>query len=134
MRAWKRDLLKSVWLTGVVLMTQGIGWAGESLWLPSIFSENMVLQREMPVPIWGRAKPGVPVAVTLYDGGKKLAAGEAVAAADTGRWRVDLPALPTGGRYTLLIEAKGATELETERRIYSNVLVARSGCSAGSRT
>ena len=110
-------------MAGLLMLTQAAGWAGDSLWLPSIFSENMVLQREMPVPVWGRAKPGAPVAVTLYDGGKKLAAGEAVAVADTGRWRVDLPALPTGGRYTLLIEAKGATELETERRIYSNVLV-----------
>jgi len=103
-------------------MTQVAGFANDSLWLPSIFSENMVLQRELPVPIWGRAKPGAPVAVTLYDGGKKLAGGEAVADAKTGRWRVDLPALPTGGRYTLLIEAKGKSELETERRMFSNVL------------
>lgn len=104
------------------MMTQVAGLADDRLWLPSIFSENMVLQREMPVPIWGRAKPGVPVAVSFYDGGKKLAGGETVADAKTGRWRVDLPALPTGGRYTLLIEAKGASELETERRLFSNVL------------
>lgn len=97
--------------------------AAESLWLPSIFSENMVLQREMTVPVWGRAKPGVTVAVAFYDGGKELAGGEAVADAKTGRWRVDLPALPTGGRYTLLVEAKGKSELETERRMFSNVLV-----------
>jgi len=45
----------------------------------------MVLQREMPVPVWGRAKPGVTVAVAFYDGGKKLAGGETVADADTGR-------------------------------------------------
>ncbi len=115
-------MCKRMLITGLML-TQTIAWAGDSLWLPSIFSENMVLQREMPVPIWGRAKPGVPVAVTFYDGGNKLAGGETVAAADTGRWRVDLPALPTGGRYTLLIEAKGAGELDTERRMYSNVLV-----------
>jgi sialate O-acetylesterase len=100
-----------------------VGLAAESLWLPSIFAESMVLQREMPVPVWGRAKPGATVAVAFYDGGKKLAAGEASAVADTGRWRVDLPALPTGGRYTLLIEAKGKSELETERRMFSNVLV-----------
>jgi len=109
-------------ITGLI-MTQTIAWAGDSLWLPSIFSENMVLQREMPVPIWGRATPGVPVAVTFYEGGNKLAGGETVAAAETGRWRVDLPPLPTGGRYTLLIEARGAGELDTERRMYSNVLV-----------
>lgn len=115
-------MFKRISIIGLI-MTQTIAWAGGSLWLPSIFSENMVLQREMQAPIWGRAKPGAPVAVTLYDGGKKLAGGEAVADAETGRWRVDLPPLPTGGRYTLLIEAKGKSELETERRMFSNVLV-----------
>jgi sialate O-acetylesterase len=107
----------------VIALATTVGLAAESLWLPSIFSEHMVLQRGMPVPVWGRAKPGAPISVTLYDGGKKLAAGETTAAADTGRWRVDLPELPTGGRYTLLIEAKGDTELETERLMFSNVLV-----------
>jgi hypothetical protein len=43
--------------------------------LASLFSENMVLQRELPVPVWGRAKPGVTVTVAFYDGGKKLAGG-----------------------------------------------------------
>ncbi len=75
------------------------------------------------MPVWGRARPEAAVAVTLYDGGTKLAGGETVAEAGTGRWRVDLPPLPTGGRYTLLVEAKGASELETQRRMFSNVLV-----------
>ena len=83
----------------LLLMTQAAGLAMDTLWMPSIFSEGMVLQREMPVPIWGRAKPGAKVVVTLYDGGKKLAEGEGVAGAETGRWRVELPVLPTGGRY-----------------------------------
>lgn len=96
--------------------------AADALWLPSIFSEGMVLQREMPVPVWGRAAPGAAVAVTLYDGGRKLATGEAPAAADTGRWRVVLPAVPAGGRYTLLIEAKGPAAAALERRLFSNVL------------
>jgi sialate O-acetylesterase len=110
-------------MAGLLMLTLTAGWAGDQLWLPSIFSENMVLQRGMPVPVWGRANPGASVAVALYDGGKKLAVGETTAVADTGRWRVDLPELPTGGRYTLLIEAKGKNELETQRRMFSNVLV-----------
>ncbi len=54
------------------------------LWLPAIFSDHMVLQREKPVPVWGRAKPGATVAVAL---------GEAKAEAkadDAGRWMVRL--------------------------------------------
>ena len=99
-----------------------IAAAAEPLWLPSIFSEHMVLQREMPVPIWGRTVPGKTVTATVYEGDKKLAGGEGVAAAD-GRWRIDLPAIPAGGRYSIVVEAKGASEAETSRRLYSNVLV-----------
>ena len=105
-----------------LLFAAGPAAAAEPLWLPSIFSENMVLQREMPVPIWGRATPGKTVTATVYAGGKKLAGGEAVAAAD-GRWRIELPVIPAGGRYSLVVEAKGASEADTSRRLYSNVLV-----------
>ena len=97
--------------------------SGESLWLPSIFSENMVLQQDMPAPVWGRAKPGARVAVSLYDRDRKLAAAETTAAPEGGRWRVVLPALPAGGRYSLLIEAAPAGGEEAERRLFSNVLV-----------
>ena len=31
--------------------------------LPSVFGSNMVLQRDMPVPIWGWAEPGEEVTV-----------------------------------------------------------------------
>ncbi len=109
-------------LAAIGSFTSSVSHAAEPLWLPSIFSENMVLQREMPVPIWGRTTPQKTVVVTVYDGGTKLAGGEAVAATD-GCWRIDLPPLPTGGRYSIVVEAKGASEAETSRRLFSNVLV-----------
>jgi sialate O-acetylesterase len=113
------------WATfiGLLLVSWTFARADDALWLPGIFSEGMVLQRGMSVPVWGRAQPGAAVAVTLYDGGEKLATAEAVAAAETGRWRLELPDLPTGGRYTLLIEATHADASDAERRMYSNVLV-----------
>ena len=33
--------------------------------LPAIFTDNMVLQQQSDVKIWGRAKPGKAVKVTL---------------------------------------------------------------------
>ena len=55
--------------------------------LPSIFGDNMVLQRDARLPVWGRAAPGAQVIVRLADQ-------EAVATADdTGRWRVTLAPL-----------------------------------------
>jgi sialate O-acetylesterase len=38
--------------------------------LPEVLGDNMVLQRERPAPIWGTAKPGEGVAVTVNYGGE----------------------------------------------------------------
>lgn len=57
------------------------------LWLPSLFADRMVLQREKPVPVWGKAAPGETVSVQFED--QKLST---KADAD-GRWRVDLAPL-----------------------------------------
>lgn len=57
----------------------------------------MVLQRESPVPIWGKGEPGREVTVTL--------AGQTQSATVTGeQWRVDLRPLPAGGPYTLQVD------------------------------
>jgi sialate O-acetylesterase len=78
------------------------------LWLPSIFSDHMVLQRGMPVPVWGTATPGVKVTV-------KLAGQSAVAnAGGDGRWRVDLAALTDPGPFTLEIATPAASRLFTD--------------------
>src|SRR5579862_6874168 len=54
--------------------------------LPAIIGNNMVLQADKPLPIWGWAEPGEDVTVTL--GPEK-----ATAKADAqGNWRVNLAA------------------------------------------
>jgi sialate O-acetylesterase len=70
--------------------------AGEAdVELAGIFGDHMVLQREMELPVWGRATPGETVTVTL-------ARAKAEAKADdAGRWRVVLPAMAAGGPHTL---------------------------------
>lgn len=65
--------------------------------LPAVFGDHMVLQRDKPLPIWGWADPGASVAVTL-----DRASVQATADAQ-GRWRVDLPAMPAGGPFTLTV-------------------------------
>jgi sialate O-acetylesterase len=53
-----------------------------------VFSDNAVLQRDKPIPIWGTADAGEKVSVSF-------AGRTATATADAaGKWRVDLPALP----------------------------------------
>ena len=55
--------------------------------MPSIFTDHMVLQRDLPVPVWGKAAPGEEVTVE-FAGQKKSAKADA-----NGRWMVKLDPL-----------------------------------------
>ncbi|MBM4050569.1 MAG: hypothetical protein FJ279_36195, partial [Planctomycetes bacterium] len=62
--------------------------ARAELRLASIFADHAILQRDRPVPVWGRAEPGETIAVE-FAGQKKTATADA-----SGRWRVTLDAMP----------------------------------------
>lgn len=68
--------------------------------LASIFSDHMVLQRDQKLPIWGWAAAGEKVSVQMDD---KTAISTTTDA--SGKWRVELPAMPTGGTHTLTVKA-----------------------------
>lgn len=60
------------------------------------FSDHAVLQRGIPIPVWGSTQPGGVVRVTL-------AGVSAVVSADLdGRWSLRLPPLPAGGPHRLV--------------------------------
>jgi sialate O-acetylesterase len=63
--------------------------------LDALFQDHAVLQRGRPIPVWGAAKPGAAVAVTLANVSARATAG-----AD-GHWHASLPELPAGGPYVL---------------------------------
>lgn len=64
-----------------------------------LFGDNMVLQRDLPVPVWGTADAGQKVTVRV--GGK-----EKTATADaTGRWKAVLDPLKAGGPFELVVAA-----------------------------
>jgi len=73
---------------------------GAQVSLPRLFSDNMVIQREKPVHIWGKAAPGERVTVSFFNTEMK------VRAAKNGEWEAFLPALPAGGPYELLVKGK----------------------------
>ena len=79
--------------------------------VPAVFGDNMVLQRDKPVPVWGSAAPGEQVTVT-FAGQSRTAT-----AANDGRWRVDLAPLTTSKIPAELV-IKGENELR-----FTNVLV-----------
>jgi sialate O-acetylesterase len=65
--------------------------------LPTLVSNGMVLQRDIPVKIWGWANAGEKVTVTFK--GKKLR----TTADATGNWSTSLPATPAGGPYEIQV-------------------------------
>ncbi|MDP6630645.1 MAG: sialate O-acetylesterase [Kiritimatiellia bacterium] len=64
--------------------------------LPGFFTDNMVLQREMEVPVWGWADPGEVVTVAF--GGQSVSA----TAGANGKWMVKLAAMPASGEGRVL--------------------------------
>ena len=62
--------------------------ADGNLWLPSIFGDHMVLQQGKDLPVWGKAKPGETVVVTVGEQSAETEAGE------NGQWTVRLKPMP----------------------------------------
>ncbi|MEI6078620.1 MAG: hypothetical protein WCS94_23785 [Verrucomicrobiota bacterium] len=56
--------------------------ARAELKLPAIFGDNMILQQQMPVPVWGWAAPGARVTVKFAGQTKTATAGK------DGQWLV----------------------------------------------
>jgi sialate O-acetylesterase len=69
--------------------------------LPSMFTDHAVLQREMPVPVWGTAEPGAEVHVAIAGQTHKTKAD------DKGNWTVTLKPLSLGEPLKLVVESGG---------------------------
>jgi sialate O-acetylesterase len=78
--------------------------------LPHIFGDNMVLQREKPIAIWGWAAPGENISVQFNKQTKTTIAGK------DGKWMLKLDPEKAGGPFTL-------TATGTNKIVYNNVLV-----------
>lgn len=66
--------------------------------LPYLFTHHMVLQREMPAPVWGTAEPGEKVTVR-FDSQTHTATAD-----ESGAWRVNLDPLSVGEPRRLVVE------------------------------
>jgi len=74
--------------------------------LAHLFSDHMVLQRDLPIHLWGMAEPGEQVHAQLQD-----ASAEAVAD-DLGRWSVYLPSRKAGGPFEVMVRGKNEIHLQ----------------------
>ena len=93
--------------------------------LPAIFGDNMVLQQEQPVPVWGWATPGAEVTVKFSGQSKAARAG-----AD-GKWLVKLGKLKAAsvpGDLTVLITE---TPEMKSFKTFTNILVGEVWLASG---
>jgi sialate O-acetylesterase len=66
--------------------------------LPKILSDHMVMQRDLPVHIWGRATPGEQVSVTFRGENKVVITGR------LGRWNAYLKPGAAGGPFEMTVK------------------------------
>lgn len=78
--------------------------------LPHLLGSNMVIQRDVPIHVWGRAPSGTHIRVSFAE-----SATGTVSTSD-GTWETYLPAQSAGGPFTLSIEGD-------EQHILTNILV-----------
>lgn len=71
-----------------VFISLATGLLQADIILPRVFGDNMVLQRDKPVPVWGKADPGEKITVAFADQKQTTTADE------NGSWQVSLDPLP----------------------------------------
>lgn len=92
-----------------------------SVELHPLFADHAVLQRDKPIPVWGRSNSGQTITVTLNG-----VSGETFSSPE-GNWRVRLPAMKAGGPYELVV--KGDDSELTVRDVYVGEVWLASGQS-----
>lgn len=100
--------IKSVF--GILVLFVATSWSFAGVTLPRVFSDNMVLQRGMEIPVWGWASGGEEIEVILNGHSVRSVAGE------DGTWKANLPAMKAGGPHELVV--KGNNEL-----VLKNILI-----------
>lgn len=94
-------------LAVVVVRAQGDG----KIKVPSIFGDNMVLQRNIKVPIWGWARTGEKVSIIFQNKTFETSAGS------DGKWFAQLSRYKAGGPYEMVIKGNG------EQLHFGNILI-----------
>ena len=103
---------KCTWL----IMMLCAGAVQAELSMPTVFSDNMVLQRGKPVPIWGSADPDGSVSVSFAGQTKTTAADK------SGQWQIRLDPMTSSAKgQKLSVSSKGKPGTGT--LTFANVLV-----------
>ena len=99
------------------MMLAAVGVKMPALTKPSVFTSHMVLQRNKPVTLWGRAKSGSNVSVQLGD------ESSTATASDSGNWQVTLKERAASSAPVTLSVSSGDEKLEISDILIGDVWV-----------
>ena len=98
---FKNGLLKSFFL--LTLLYFPLNSSAQTLEVAQIFSDHMVLQRDVPVPVWGESAADENVSV--FFNGEEFR----TTTNQDGQWKVTLPQRPAGGPFEMSIVSNSGT-------------------------
>ena len=95
-------------LLGVLLTTIGllVSPCRAEVTLPQVLSSHMVIQRDLPVHVWGWAAAGEMVSVSFRD------QSQSTQATEWGSWSIYLPPAQAGGPFVMNIKASNSIKLD----------------------
>ncbi len=96
----------------------GAALAHGAVTLPALISDNMLLQRDIPIRVWGKAEPGE--AVTVEFRGQSAS----TAADPLGRWSLFLPPAPASGPHEMVVRGTNTITIR-------NILVGEAWVASG---
>jgi sialate O-acetylesterase len=94
-------------MCGLVVCVVAAGsWVWADVKPASMFTDNMVLQRQIKAPVWGTAEPGEKVTVTVG-----TYTGAAVTDKD-GKWMVKVGPMEAGGPFEMVVAGKNTVSIK----------------------
>ncbi|MDH3585441.1 MAG: sialate O-acetylesterase, partial [Phycisphaerae bacterium] len=99
------DRIRDLFVVALLVLPASAAQVLGDVKMPAVFANHMVLQRGMPVPVWGWAEAGEKVSVSF---GQQA---QTTTAAADGKWMVKLAPLTVGPARTLSISGKNRIDL-----------------------
>ena len=112
----------SFFVTGLFLTSTLLG---EGLSFAKIFTDHCVLQREMPVPVWGWAEPKTQIQVNFADQRKTITSNEA------GKWMIKLDPMKANTQGQDLKVTAGGTSITLKDILVGDVWLASGQSNMG---
>jgi len=107
-RSFETHKIKNVKLRSIILSLASLFsvTVKAQVSLPAFFTSNMVLQRDVAIPVWGHAAAYEKLVITFHNQVKTVKADKA------GKWMIRFNAEPAGGPYALSVQGKNSLLLD----------------------